>query len=85
MSINVCDTFVRALESGPAYLSWVHIIEHYYGCAVVIQHQPPEVLYCIWERVLGHNECRGLLVTLEESRKKQSPRTKMKIKTMKVD
>lgn len=57
---------VCAHVSDRVYLGWVDIVEHYYGSAVVVQHQSPEVLYCVWQGVLGHYECRGLLVTLEE-------------------
>lgn len=61
LCVNVC-----AHVSGRVYLGWVNIVEHYYGSAVVVQHQSPEVLYCVWQRVLGHYESRRLLVTLEE-------------------
>lgn len=69
----VCEC-VCAHVSGRVYLGRVNVVEHYYGCAVVVQHQSPEVLYCVWQRVLGHNECRRLLVTLEEKRETKGKR-----------
>lgn len=57
---------VCAHVSGRVYLGWIDVVEHHYGCAVVVQHQSPEVLYCVWKRVLGHYECRRLLVTLKK-------------------
>lgn len=56
---------------GLGYLCWVHVVEHHYGCAVVVQHQPPKVLHCVWQRVLGHYERRRLLVTLEEQKQRR--------------
>lgn len=52
--------------SGRVYLGWVNVVEHYYGRAVVVQHQSPEILHRVWQRVLGHYERRRLLVTLQE-------------------
>lgn len=55
---------VCAHVSGRVYLGGIHVVEHHYGSAVVVQHQSPEVLYRVWQRVLGHYECGRLLVTL---------------------
>lgn len=52
-----CVLDVCVYVSGRVYLGWVDVVEHHYGCAVVIQHQSPEVLHCVWQRVLGHYEC----------------------------
>lgn len=47
------------------YLRCVHFIEHYDGGAVVVEHQPPEVAHGVWQRMLGNDEGRWLLVALE--------------------
>lgn len=47
------------------YLCCVHLIEHYNGRAVVVEHQPPEVTHGVWQRMLGDNEGRWLFVALE--------------------
>lgn len=67
---------VCARVSGRVYLGWVYIVEHYYGGAVIVQHQSPEVLHCVWQWVLGHYECRRLLVTLEEREENRRRRSK---------
>ena len=59
---------VCAHESGRVCLGRVDVVEHHYGSAVVVQHQPPEVLHRVRQRVLGHDESGGLLVALERKR-----------------
>ncbi len=76
MRVCVC-VCVFAHVSGRVYLGWVNVIEHYYGCAVVVQHQSPEILHRVWQRVLGHYECRRLLVTLEK--REENRRRKRKV------
>lgn len=63
---------VYAHVSGRVYLCWVDVVEHHYGCAVVVQHQSPEILDCVWQRVLGHYERRRLLVALEDEGRKNT-------------
>lgn len=63
--MRVCVS-VYAHVSDRVYLCWVDVVEHHDGCAVVVQHQSPEILHCVWQRVLGHYECRRLLVALED-------------------
>lgn len=64
--VTRCCVCVYAHASGRFYLGRVNIVQHYYGCAVVVQHQSPEILHSVWQRVLGHYESRRLLVTLQD-------------------
>lgn len=57
---------VHTHVSGRVYLGWINVVQHHYGCAVVVQNQPPEILYSVRKWVLGHDECGRLLVALQE-------------------
>lgn len=46
------------------YLCCIHLIEHYNGGAVVVEHQPPEVTHGVWQWMLSNNEGRWLFVAL---------------------
>lgn len=47
------------------YLCCVHLVEHHDRGAVVVEHKPPEVAHGVWQRMLGNDEGRWLLVALE--------------------
>lgn len=59
-----CICYVRARVSGRVYLGWINVVQHHDGCAVIVQDQPPEILHRVRKWVLGHDECRWLLVAL---------------------
>lgn len=47
------------------HLCRVNVVEHDNGGAVVVEHQAPEVLDCVGQRMLGNDEGRRLLVALQ--------------------
>lgn len=53
-----------------SHLGRIHIIQHNYRRAVIIQDQPPEVFHCVWQRMLGDYKSRGLFIALQTQTRK---------------
>lgn len=58
---------VRTPGFNNAHLCGIHLVEHYYRGAVVVEHQPPEVGHCIGQWVLGYDEGCWLFMALEKN------------------
>lgn len=46
------------------HLSGIHVVQHDDRRAVIVQNQPPEILHCVRQRMLGNDERGRLLVAL---------------------
>lgn len=52
------------------HLGRIHIVEHNYRCAVIIQDQSPEIFDSVWQRMLGDYKRRWLLIALQTQTRK---------------